>query len=196
MAFFKKPKKTDSVRGQLGGLVRQIGVEVAGELKETGKEFLGQPLEPKKPTSGSERDWAQEWLKDHSLDKPDISAKTGQHSTLDLQEQFRKQEDQELKQVQARLNQMFRQPSSQSEYGQAKAKEQQEAQQSVYDRVWQERQKKPQKEQQLAAKQPGPALAATGRRRTRGDWQHGVKRKRQPTPQELNRPEFRGSQGQ
>ena len=195
MVFFKKAKKSDSIRGQLGGLAKQIGIEVVGELKETGKEMLGMRKVERNSLAQNERNWADEWLKEQNQDpnKPPISDKTGGHSGLDLKEQFQKSQQQELKQVQARLNQMYSQPSSQSEYGQAKIQEKRQTNQPIYDQVWKEKQ---QQQQQAAKVASSPGLAATGSKRKAGDWRHGAKRKRQATPQELNRTEFRGSKGQ
>ena len=195
MAFFKKPKKTDSVRGQLGDLVSTIGVEVVGELKETGKEMLGMRPVDKKQVETPEKSWADEWLKDQDKNKPPISEHTGAHSKVDVKQSFSQQDRESLKQVQARLNQMYRQASSQSEYGKEQQKKQQQASQSVYDKDWQERQEK-QRQQSQTLGQQSSALGVTGSKRKRGDWMKGAKRKRQATPQELNRAEFRGSKGQ
>lgn len=195
MVFFKKPKKNDSVRGQLGGLARAIGAEVVGELKETGKEMLGMRKMEKTQSPSLKKNWADEWLKDQDQNKPPISEKLGEHSPLNLQQEFGKQEDRELKQVQAKLNQMYTQASSESEYGKAKIQEKQQANQPVYDQVWKERQEKQQQQQRLASASSA-GLASTGSKRRAGDWRHGAKRKRQATPQELNRTEFKGSKGQ
>ena len=195
MAFFKKPKKNDSIHGQLGGLAKQIGIEVVGELKETGKEMLGMRKVERSSPAQSEKNWADEWLKNQDQNKPPISEKLGEHSPLNLQQEFGKQEDRELRQVQAKLNQMYTQASSESEYGKAKIQEKQQANQPVYDQVWKERQEK-QQQQQTTKVASSPGLAATGSKRPAGDWRHGAKRKRQATPQELNRAEFRGSKGQ
>jgi len=196
MAFFKKPKKTDSIRGQLGGLVRQIGVEVVGELKETGKELLGMRSVEKIRSQQSEKSWADEWLKDHDKNKPPISEHTGGHSKVDVKQSFNQQDSKSLKQVQERLNQMYSQPSNQSEYGKQQQQEQQQASQSVYHKNWEERQQKNAEFSKAQNAQQRVSLAATGSKRKAGDWMKGAKRKRQATPQELNRAEFRGSKWQ
>ena len=183
MAFFKKPKSDSAVRNQLKNLAREIGIETVRELKETGKELIGMRPEVKNPSKTPDKDWADEWLKNKDPDKPPVSNKIGEFSSINPKQQLEKNDQQELRQVQAKLNQLFSQPKDQSE--QAKP---------IYDQSWKERQEKQQ--QQSQQRQAAPALGATGSARARGDWRHGAKRKRQPTPQELNRTEFRGSKGQ
>lgn len=180
MPFFKKPKKNNSVGGQLGGLVRQIGVEVVGELKETGKELLGIRPREDNQSREQEKNWADEWLKDKDPSKPAIADKTGQHSPLDIKSPLQKETQENLKLVQSRLKQMYT----------SSPKEQQT--ESAYSQAWKEDQEKKPKNSQ----KPASVLKPMTQKRKRGDWMGGAKRKRQATPQELNRTEFRGSKGQ
>ncbi len=183
MAFYKNPKSNSSVKGQLKNLAREVGIETIRELKETGKEILRFGAESKNNQAKNNQNWAQEWLKDQGTNRPPISDNTGEHSTLDLKNQFGRHEQQELKQVQAKLSQLFSQ------------QKEKQTEKSVYEQSWQGRQEQAQQRNQK--QMPSAAnLQGTGSARQRGDWRHGAKRKRQSTPQELNRTEFKGSKGQ
>jgi hypothetical protein len=181
MVVHKKPKNANSVFGQLGGLAKDIGIEVVSELKETGKEMVGL-RKASENNRESQKDWAEEWLKDKDPNKPELSDKTGKFSPLDVKNQLKSEDQKELKQVQAKLSQMYKTASSKQES------------RPVYDKLWQEEEQKKQEAKKQAASKPAD-LMATGSKRRRGDWRAGAKRKRQATPQELNRAEFQGNKG-
>jgi len=156
MVLIKKPKNSNSVRSQLGSLVRQIGIEVVGELKEMGKETLG--MRPK------EKNWADEWLKDKDPNKPEISKQVGQYSQIDPEKQFAAADQRKLKQVQAKLSQEFLKPPQKPE-------------EPVYDKTWKQRQEKEEEQaKKAAAAVKIPPLSATGSKRPAGDWMKRLNR--------------------
>jgi len=204
MAFFKKPKSDNSVKGQLRNLIRDIGFETAREVKEVGKEVIkgvtqlpvGLVSEARTAPGSGTGDWEKDWLKDADKEKSrlPLSEKEGGHSKINPSEIVKKDDAAEIervkRQISGTLNQTYNRPSSASEYAQELARKQQAEQKPVYDKGWEEREE--QKKRQAQRPQTGVNLAATGSKRKAGDWQHGTRRKKGPTPQDLNRAEFAG----
>jgi hypothetical protein len=201
MVFFKKPKSNSSVKGQLRNLLRDISFESAKEIREVGKEVIkGVTMLPSELLTGakseSSNDWEKDWLKDQDKEKarPPLSPKEGGHSQINPAEFAKKNDQPEIEKVQRQLaqtlNQTYSHPSVASEYGQELARKRQSEQKSVYEKIWEER--KEERERQAKAPQAAANLSSTGSKRQAGDWRHGTKRKRGPSPQELNRTEFAG----
>jgi len=201
MVFFKKPKSNSSVKGQLQNLVREIGIESAKEIREVGKEVMrGVTMLPSelltKGKSESSSDWEKDWFKDQDKEKPrpPLSPKEGGHSQINPAEFATKNDQSEIEKVKRQLaqtlNQTYSRPSNASEYGQELARTRQAEQKPLYEKLWEEREEE--QKRQARAPQAAANLSSTGAKRQAGDWRHGAKRKRGPSPQELNRTEFAG----
>jgi len=178
MAFFKKPQ-SNSVKGQLRNLIREIAFETGRELKETGKEII------KGVTMLS--------LSTESVPEKNLHTKEGEHTKINPEEIAKKNDQAEIekvkRQISGSLNQTYSRASSASEYGQEQARKYQSEHKPVYNKYWEEREEE--RRQQAQKPVTKVNLAATGSKRKAGDWRHGTKRKRGPSPQEQT-PEHAG----
>ena len=195
MVNLEVSKKNDAgVKRQLVNLIRDIGIETLGEVKELGKEVVRgvtmldtAPINSKNP---DQKSWADEWLKDNDPSKPPVSEKMGEHSKLDVESKLKQEEQRDLRQVQNNLRQMYSKVSPDSSYGQKLAQDRQNENKPIYDKLWQEREEK----SQAGLRQQSTNVPIMTQKRKRGDWRGGVKKKKAPTPQELGRSEY--SKGQ
>ena len=92
------------------------------------------------------------------------------------------------------LNSRFTRSSATSEYGREQAQEYQKKHKPIYDQIQEEEKQKKEQQQRAAAQQQGQGLAMP----TKGTSTRGSvlsKKKHKPSPQELNRTEYRSSGG-
>ena len=199
----------NSITGQLRSLIRDIGVETVEGIKETGKEVLKgvtmlssetvmkakiEDLSMKDQKGDS--DWAKEWLGDkENKDKISISQQEGGHSNIDAKKTFAKQDKQKFERIgnkiQQSLHRQYSQVSPSSQYGQRLAEAEKAKQKSVYEKNWEERE---QQKQITEQQQKSVGLPQISGKRKRGDWMHGIGKKKQ-SAQEINRSEFVGGKG-
>jgi hypothetical protein len=155
-------------RSSLGEMFAEVGVG----LKDLGRDVVkGVTRLPYELIFGT---WGQEWLETKTPDKPPVSKKVGKSTPFDAESLLLKAEgsrkESSLQAIRQRLSSQFIQ-SHQPE--------------------------KTQQGDDVPAKKPRyiSPLPDTGFARKRGDWMHGTKRKRSPTPTDLNRTEFTGNKG-
>ncbi len=194
MPIFSKPK---SQKGNIGVLKTLID-ETAEALKDTGRDLVrGVTMLPKEMLLGEAVSLTSE--ANDSSPKARISEKEGENTKINPAEMFRRSDEQKQEKVRQRLkmllNQTYTKPSVASEYGQELVRERQQKQEPIYDRLWREKQEKEKREKETKAQQ-ATGLPVISTIRKRGDWMHGLKRKKGGgTPQQLNRAEFKGGKG-
>lgn len=172
------------------------------QFKEAGRDILTgldqRTASSDKPKDGKEKSWEDEWLKNKDKkDKPPVSDKEGEHSKIDPAKTFgehdKRSEEAARSRIASMLNSRFTQASQTSEHGRAEAQKKQEENKPIYDKLWEEKEQEKKRREDQAAKQQGSVASPQGKT-GRGTALVG-KKKRQPSPMELNRAEFRGAKG-
>lgn len=172
------------------------------QFKEAGRDILTgldqRTASSDKPKDGKEKSWEDEWLKNKDKkDKPPVSDKVGEHSKIDPAKTFgehdKRSEEAARSRIASMLNSRFTQASQTSEHGRAEAQKKQEENKPIYDKLWEEKEQEKKRREDQAAKQQGSVASPQGKT-GRGTALVG-KKKRQPSPMELNRAEFRGAKG-
>jgi len=199
--LFKKksnPKKK-GVIGGLGSLMEDIVIETGKGFKELGKEMIkGVTMLPKELLFNAFSENNSEHSDQDNKDKPPISKNVGEHSPVNTKKLFENEKERELEIIRKKLlskhQAEFSRPSAKSEYGQKLVKEQQEKQKPIYDKFSEEREEKNKQKNQVQNAQAS-VIPSISSKRKRGDLRGGVKQKKGPSPQELNRAEFPGRKG-
>ena len=208
MVILKKAKgDTSGIKGGLRSVFGAFKDESVEALKQTGKELVkGVTMLPRDLLVGAlsgespqdKKSWEDEWLKNKDKNKPPVSDKEGGHSEINPAKMMQGSEEQKLetarRKIAMELNSRFTRSSATSEYGREQAQEYQKKHKPIYDQIQEEEKQKKEQQQRAAAQQQGQGLAMP----TKGTSTRGSvlsKKKHKPSPQELNRIEYRSSGG-
>lgn len=204
--FFNKHKSKPAgsgVRGQLGQLGKDVGIETFKEVKKLGKEvakgiknipgeFIGSrstgaEKDQKGQEGQKEKNWADEWLKNEKKDpNTKIAEKTGGHTQINPAKISEQQSEAETARIAARLHSLYSRSSGVTGEEQRIAQEEQLKAMSPHERQQREEQ---QKKDQEAQKPKSEVVGGQAKQKV------GLGQKRKKTPMVTGGMERKASKG-